>query len=885
MSLEELTAYLARFRLSQFRPGQGEVIEAILAGRDTLCVMPTGGGKSLCYQLPAVIRGGVNLVISPLIALMKDQVDALTDLEIPATFINSSIPPDEQRRRIDEMAAGHYRLVYIAPERLRSAGFLRALSQIQVTSLAVDEAHCISQWGHDFRPDYARLGRFRERLGFPQTIALTATATAAVRADISTVLRLNQPATFVSGFARENLSLQVEQPVSNSAKDQRLVEFIRDTSGSGIIYASTRKNCEHVVELLTPQVNRRLEFYHAGMNHEARLAVQDNFMTGRTPIVVATNAFGMGIDKADLRFVVHYNIPGSIEAYYQEAGRAGRDGCASTCLLLFSYQDRFIHEFFIENSYPSKETVREVYDYLRAFEQDPIEMTLQDIKDELDISLGTQGIANCEHLLEKAGAIERLDSQQNMAGIKLDSDLPTLVELLPRDATTRRKILREIENIVGALRGEMVLFNPDFLARRLDLKWVSIAKGLRQLSELPQIDYVPPFRGRAIHLKDRSLAFDRLSIDWSELQKRKELEVDRLNRVIDFACSRGCRQLKILDYFGDSNRRVCGTCDQCVVRPITHKPVQPTPPGKTANRQEASQPLDAPNESALQFAVQVALSGVARTQGRFGKMRIAQMLIGSESKKVASGGLQRLSTFGLLKPLRQEDVVLLLDWLLGQGRLNQNESVKFRPTISISTTGVDWMQGKFEVLLNDRIPAGLGMTLSRTFRGQIPKVSGSRQAPAGVSAGLTGPPSARDEAPPVSSLKRSARPDPPDPNPTLGPDRTSPNPAASSAAMTGSEPRVDLPHSSIRQPSYYWTWRLSADGYDWSQICEVRNLDKRGVLDHLLMAAENRLPLDLPSLLRNATDSDQRLLAGHALEAWLAAAINTAGCPSPAPEP
>lgn len=839
----DLEQCLAAFRLKSFRPGQREVVEAILSGRDTLCVMPTGGGKSLCYQLPAVARGGLTLVISPLIALMKDQVDALSELGIPATFINSSIPLEEQRQRMEWMVSGRYRLVYLAPERLRSAGFLRAMAQTSINLLAVDEAHCISQWGHDFRPDYARLGRFRERLGNPQTVALTATATQTVRQDIAEVLRLESPTTFVSGFARRNLSLRVETPPSNSSRDQRLVQFVEQTPGSGIIYASTRKNCEHVVELLTPAIGRKLEFYHAGMAHDERLRVQDNFMSGRTPIVVATNAFGMGIDKPDLRFVVHYNIPGSLEAYYQEAGRAGRDGQPSTCLLLFAFQDRFIHEFFIENSYPSQAILRDVYDYLRSYEQDPIELTLQDIKDDLNISLGTQGIANCEQLLEKAGAIERLDAQQNMAGIKIDSELPTLVDLLPREAKSRRKVLRELEQIVGSLRGEMILFNPAYLAKRLNAKWTSIAKTLRQLAELKELDYVPPFRGRAIHVKDRTIPFQRLQIDFAALARRKELEFERLNKMIEFASTRGCRQVKILEYFGDPQREACGSCDQCQaggVRP-------PNAGVAPATIEERGGEVDQVAEAAVRFAVQVALSGVARTQGRIGKTLVAQMLVGSQSKKVQAKGLQKLSTFGLLRGAGIDQVNDLLDWLLATSRLSQTQTAKFRPVIDLTATGREWLRGQFAGVLHQQMPEELANRLAAAFKGKYPKdvtaaptvETGQVRIPREVALDENSPrvTALLDSVPVWASAAEEAK---------------SSDPVAESterAAATGvprsfAKARVDLPHLAERQPTWFWTWRLLADGYAWSQICAVRNLDCEQVLADLLLARREHKPID-----------------------------------------
>jgi len=397
------------FGFREFLDAQEEVITAIAGGSDALVVMPTGGGKSLCYQLPALLLEGTTVVVSPLIALMKDQVDALQRRGISATLINSSLSPGEQQERIRALARGEFKLVYIAPERFRSRSFLEALGQSTIALFAVDEAHCMSMWGHDFRPDYFRLGQVLEKLGRPQVAAFTATATPEVRRDILTHLALRDPREFVAGFARPNLKLLITPVANEVEKYGRLNALIREHK-TGIVYCSTRKRVEAVAETLK-LANISSILYHGGMNDEEREKAQNEFMQGRRDVVVATNAFGMGIDRADIRFVVHFDVPGSVEAYYQEAGRAGRDGEAATCDLLFNHADTRVQEFFIEGSNPPIEFIAQTYEMLRreADDKQALQISIKEMALRLGDERSDMMISSSLHVLDREGYIDRFD--------------------------------------------------------------------------------------------------------------------------------------------------------------------------------------------------------------------------------------------------------------------------------------------------------------------------------------------------------------------------------------------------------------------------------------------------------------------------------------------
>ncbi|MCE9601525.1 MAG: ATP-dependent DNA helicase [Gemmatimonadetes bacterium] len=557
---------LERFGYPDFRPGQTEAVSAVLEGRDTLVVLPTGGGKSLCYQVPALLLDGLTVVISPLISLMKDQVDALTARGLPATFINSTLPASEVSDRMARVQRGEIKLLYVAPERFDLGTTAERLKAVGVRLLAVDEAHCISEWGHDFRPSYLRVKEVRQRLGAPPTVALTATATPEVREDIVRQLGLNDPALVLTGFDRTNLSYHVIATKNDAAKDATLIDLLRERTDDGvaIVYASTRKTVERIATMLQ-HARVAAVAYHAGLDDAHRAEVQEAFMQERARVIVATNAFGMGIDKANVRLVVHHAMPGTLEAYYQEAGRAGRDRLPATAILLHSFPDRFMHEFFINGALPEPDVVTAVYDAcVRLADRNGlVSDDAASIAAEARGKVSDREADSALRILARGGALAVADPSKSQAQVRLLATPARIkAELNETEHGLELALLRSLWKRAGERFQLGIVADLDALPPGL-----GGASGAASLLDALQDKQMVVWRrlGEGITLTDRTKGITDWPVDWSGLERRRRGELKKLEMVQKYAYTDQCRRAFVLRYFGDpAARPKCDGCDNCL---------------------------------------------------------------------------------------------------------------------------------------------------------------------------------------------------------------------------------------------------------------------------------------------------------------------------------
>lgn len=576
-SIEEARRILRqKWGYSSFRPGQGEVIESVLQGQDVLGVLPTGGGKSLCYQLPALMSEGFVLVVSPLIALMQDQVEGLHEQGIEATFINSTLPRYEIEQRWTDTEYGRYDLVYMAPERLSTEVFESLAERLNVSLLAVDEAHCVSEWGHHFRPDYLEIPEARSLLEEPPTVAVTATATPAVRRDVLQLLEIPDAEEVVRGFDRPNIVWSVFR---TDNKWKKLRDVVDGVPGSGIVYASTHRGVERWTRRLSEH-GVEAAGYHGGMASEERAERQQAWVQDDIRIMVATNAFGMGIDKPDVRFVVHADLPDSLESYYQEAGRAGRDGQKAYAVLLFRPPDADTQEALIEASHPTAQEIQDVYEAVCNVGQIPIGSEPDGpFVVNLEGVLKTTGFSRTKvrtaaELIDRQGAWTVLPRQKHYGLIRFTES----AEAVRRYAATRDN--RALASFVRALLrfvhadafSEWWRLDLRAAAQRLGISRGRLQRGLRYLENRGLLRWQPP--GASLQIELSFPRATKLPVDDRAVQTARQRAETRLEYMLRYAQSVACRRHFLLTYFGERSPEQCNACDVCLGR---HRPPTVTP--------------------------------------------------------------------------------------------------------------------------------------------------------------------------------------------------------------------------------------------------------------------------------------------------------------------
>lgn len=630
------------FGYTQFRPGQQAVIEHLLEGRSAAAVFPTGGGKSICYQLPALMLDGLTLVVSPLIALMKDQIDALTALGINAQRLDSSLGADEYRKVMDDIRCGELKLLYVAPERFNNERFRASLENVRISLFAIDEAHCISEWGHNFRPDYLKLANYAKALKAERVLALTATATRAVLEDIRRVFDIAEECVINTGFYRPNLRLLAEAVAisgSNSERDRLLLEKIKNgPDGPCIVYVTLQKTAESVAQQLA-QAGLPARHYHAGLKEDERTTVQNWFIQSETAIVVATIAFGMGIDKADIRSVIHYNLPKSLENYSQEIGRAGRDGLDSVCTILVDHSDMIPLENFVYGDTPTWGAIEKFV---------------------TSIFSNTEHFAISQYELSNHCDIRQLVLRTLLTGLELKGYLTTGT---PFYETYQFRFLKSEENILGRFDERRRDFLEKIFVSALRKKiWNSIELGAvaSQLGEERQrlvkaLDYleeqglielkVAGVRYR-YHIDQQPKSTDELVEElYNEAMQRERREIRRLHEVVQWIQLEKCQSSALAERFDSSLDSDCGHCAWCENKEAVKLP-------------HVSQP--AIDSSVIEYARALQSS---HPKALVSPVEITRVLCGVSSPAISKARLQRSEEFGSLTHLPYQTVLAALSEL------------------------------------------------------------------------------------------------------------------------------------------------------------------------------------------------------------------------------